>query len=600
MSDLQIVEPVTPQHPFYPFGKEELDYLLANKTPEEINTFISQRNQRIKLEEEDPLNYGRRLEPWEDSRKLLEQFDVLTLSGGHRGSKTTFCVDYCVDTLVNGPAWLKGREKDRRKKNLNVAFFHSSHKSSVIQQQYQVYQFLPPEMRDMGRSKEDKHVNINFSRKNGFSDNMFVLPNNNVGLFFQYTQDPKEWEGYEFDLVWCDELLPLNIFEILTQRLTTRRGKLISSFVPVNGYTPMVKKMASGSKVVKSLKADPAVFPDLLDAKGELPVLVKGCPKGQMPYISHCRDSNASIIYFHTIFNPYNPYDESVKKMENKSATEVKMRLYGYTDKMEGGAFPKFNPNVHVFKREAWKTIKDLPGSNFVVCDPGGSNKNWFIKWYRCTSDGNIYLYREWPDLQRYGEWAMPSEKVDYEQGPAQRLEAGRGIAAYKRLVLELEGWTYDEERGLWDDTNAEVIEERLMDARFSVDAKAGEGTSILALMDEEQTNDRGHVVGPMMLWNQARGNGAMGGMKPTEIGLQMIAELMDYNEDRPVNAMNQPRWYVHEDCAQSIYCYQEYTALGTEKCALKDLADCDRYLVSSDVSFIDKDGLECIGGGSY
>ena len=45
---------------------------------------------------------------------------------------------------------------------------------------------------------------------------------------------------------------------------------------------------------------------------------------------------------------------------------------------------------------------------------------------------------------------------------------------------------------------------------------------------------------------------------------------------------------------------YEEYTALGTEKCALKDLIDVDRYLVSSDVSFIDSKGLECFGGGSY
>jgi hypothetical protein len=593
-------EPIFPEHPFYPLTQDKLIAFIEAYGEEKTYEILLDRNRQITLEQEDPLNYGKRLEPWLDTRKLLETFDVVTLSGGHRGSKTSFCVDYCVDTLINGPAWLSGRQRERRTRNLNVAFFHSSHKSSVIQQQYQVYQFLPPALRDMGRSKEDKHVNINFSRKNGFSDNMFVLPGNNVGLFFQYTQDPKEWEGYEFDLVWCDELLPLAICEILLQRLTTRRGKLLSSFVPVNGYTPMVKKYAAGSKVVESKPADPQLFPDLIDRNGNLPTLVRGCPKGEMPYVSHCRDSNAAIIYFHTVMNPYNPYEETVKKMENKSATEVKMRAYGYTDKMEGGAFPKFSQRVHVIKREAWDKLKDLPGSNFVVCDPGGSNKNWFIKWYKCTHDGNVYLYREYPDFQRYGEWAMPGEKVDYEAGPAQRLEAGRGIAAYKELILKAEGWTYDEERGIWNGEHAEEIEERLMDPRFSVDARGGEGTSIIQLMEDEQMNEKGHAYGPSMWWNQARGNGAKSGMKPTEIGLQMLAELMDYNEDKPVNAMNCPRWYVHEDCKQSIYAYEEYTALGTEKCALKDIVDADRYLVSSDVSFIDSANLECIGGGSY
>jgi hypothetical protein len=581
--------------------QEKLAEMIGKYPPERVIELLDLRNERIRLEENDPLNYGTKLEPWKDSSELLKKYDILTLSGGHRSSKTTFCCDYVVDTLINGPAWLDGRARERRKTNLNIACFHSSHKSSVIQQQYQIYQTLPPDIRDLGRIKEDKHVKVTFTRANGFGkENMFVLPGNNVCMFFQYTQDPKEWEGYNLDLVWCDELLPLPIAEILLQRLVTRKGKMLSSFVPVNGYTPMVKKYAAGSKIVQTKPADPDVFPSLLDAKGKLPVLVQGCPKGEMPYISHCRDSNAAMIYFHTSLNPYNPYDETVKKMENKSASEVKMRVYGYTDKMDGGAFPKFNPSVHVFTREEWKVIRDKPGSNFVVCDPGGSKKNWFIGWFRCTNDGNVYMYREWPDLPNYGEWALPSDKKDYVAGPAQSMEAGRGCPAYKQLILESEGWIWDRETGVWDGSSAEVIEERIIDPRYGVDARAGEGTSIVALMEEEDKDKDGLVVGPRMYWSPARGNGGREGLNPNEMGLQMVAELMDYNEDQPVNAMNEPRWYVHEDCKQSIYCYQEYTDDGTSKCALKDVSDIMRYLVASDVSFIDKESLSTLGGGSY
>jgi hypothetical protein len=39
---------------------------------------------------------------------------------------------------------------------------------------------------------------------------------------------------------------------------------------------------------------------------------------------------------------------------------------------------------------------------------------------------------------------------------------------------------------------------------------------------------------------------------------------------------------------------------MGTEKDALKDIIDPDRYLVSSDVYFIDTQGMQCLGGGSY
>jgi len=343
-------------------------------------------------------------------------------------------------------------------------------------------------------------------------------------------------------------------------------------------------------------KADPQLFHDLVK-KGKLPSLVKGCPPGQMPYTADCRDNNGSIIYFHSEMNPFNPYSEIVDKCQGRSTNDIKMRAYGYAERMDSGAFPKFG-KPHIMTRDRWLDVQKLSGSRFVVADPGG-NKNWFIKWYFCTKDGCAHVYREFPDLQRYGEWAVPSDKLDFKAGPAQRMEAGRGIEGYKQLILELEGWVRTP-TGEWDGSHAEVIEERIMDARFGGDERYGEGTSIINLMEEEQVDSMGKIAGPRMWWNPARGNGSRGGLKPTEIGIQMLNEMMDYNEEQPVNAMNCPRWYVHEDCQQSIYAYQEYTALGTEKDALKDIIDPDRYLVSSDVSFIDKENLQCISGGSY
>ena len=194
----------------------------------------------------------------------------------------------------------------------------------------------------------------------------------------------------------------------------------------------------------------------------------------------------------------------------------------------------------------------------------------------------------------------MPSEKVDFKPGPAQRMEAGRGIEGYKKLVLELEGWKQIEETGLWDGSEAEEIEERIIDARFGADERYGEGTSIIGLMEQEQAGPNGHIVGPRMWWNQARGGGAKSGLRPTEIGIQMINEMMDYNFEEPVNAMNRPRWYVLEHCQQSIYAYQEYTGTGTEKCALKDVVDPDRYLMGSIEYWLDSGSLDCISGGSY
>jgi hypothetical protein len=595
---MQILDPIRPDHPIYPFDSDLLKELMDTRPIEDVNSFIDARNKKIKLMEDDPLRHGVKLDHWKDTRNLLKQHNELLIMGGNRASKTISCVDYIVDTMINGPAWLDGREKQRRKEGLNIACLHSSAKSSIVQQQWEIYKYLPPEIRDMGKDKKNKHANVTFSRKTGFSDNVFILPNGNMCLFFNYNQEVGDLEGYEYDLVWCDELVPKAFVEALRFRLATRSGKLIVSFTPVQGFTPTVKMFVAGSVTRESRPADTKLFPDLVDVKGDLPKLVKDCPKGEMPYIADCRDESSAIIYYHSKMNPFNPYDEIVNRCAGKSSNDVKMRAYGYATRMDNGAFPKFG-KPHVFTQKEWIDIQKQAGARFCVADPGG-NKNWFIKWYFCTRGGEVHLYREWPDLQQYGEWAIPSDKIDFKQGPAQRVSFGNGIEGYKKLILGLEGWKYDDDTGIWDNSEAEVIEERLIDPRFSVDERFGEGTSIMHMMEDEQTDHQGRVVGPRMFWNQARGNASRGGMKPTEISIQMINELMDYNDEKPVNAMNHPRWFVHENCQQSIYAYQEYTGMGTEKDALKDIIDPDRYLVSSDVYFIDSSQMQCLGGGTY
>jgi hypothetical protein len=570
---MELIDFYRPEHPIYPATTDLLDVLVKEKTEEEINAFIVHRNEQIKKMEQDPLRHGVKLDPWKEMRNLLVDHSEVLIMGGNRASKTVGCVDYVVDTMVNGPAWLDGREKERRKGNLNIACLHSSAKSSIVQQQWEIYKYLPPEIRDMGKSKKHRHANVTFQRKTGFSDNMLILPNGNMCLFFNYNQEVGDLEGYEYDLVWCDELVPKAFIEALRFRLATRSGRLLVSFTPVQGFTPTVKMYVAGSVTDKTKPADPRLFPELTNSKGKLPKLIKDCPVGHMPFTAKCKDPNAAIIYYHSIDNPY-------------------------ATRMDNGAFPKFSKH-HIFNQETWAGVQRQEGARFCVADPGG-NKNWFIKWYFCTRNGEVYLYREWPDMMQYGEWAIASEKLDYKAGPAQRMSFGNGIEGYKKLILELEGWKYDEERGIWDDSDAEIIEERIIDPRFGVDDRFGEGTSIINMMEEEQTDWRGLVVGPRMWWNQARGNASKGGLKPTEISIQMINELMDYNDEKPVNAMNCPRWYVHERCQQSIFAYQEFTGMGTEKDSLKDIIDPDRYLVSSDVYFIDSEGMECIGGGTY
>ena len=101
-----------------------------------------------------------------------------------------------------------------------------------------------------------------------------------------------------------------------------------------------------------------------------------------------------------------------------------------------------------------------------MTCDPAG-NKNWFLKWHLIDDIGRVFLYREWPDFKTYGEWTLPGNKPDGIPGPAQTSGMGKSILSYKKLILEAEGWVYDDEIGTWLGTKSEEIYERLIDPRF-------------------------------------------------------------------------------------------------------------------------------------
>lgn len=606
---MDLIDIYRPDYPGFKATKKSLDAMLKKHGIGETNRLLLDRNKMIRLAESDPLNYGTKLPHWKTVSDMLRVKDEVLLNGGNRGAKTEFCFNYTADLLVNGLPWLDGEEKKRRSKNLIVACFHSNSQSSIIQQQFGLYNYLPPDIRDMGKgkkaSKETKHANVSFLRATGFANNSIIMPNGNVCLFYSYGQDPKDiGQGYDYDFAWGDELMPIDLLEFIAIRLVSRSGKLLLSFAPITGHTPTVARFQDGSTITSSSPADPELFPGLADKDGNLPRLVKGCPKGEMPYTADCRNPKQGIVYFHSIMNPFSPYKNIVNKCMNKSSDFVKMVAYGYATKMDSGAFPRFGNN-HIIDKKRLEEIKQQPHCLYCSADPAG-RKSWFISWYIVTNNNEVVIYREWPTFQEWGEWAFPPKGKredgpsarDYLPGPAQRAGAGWGIEEYKDLVLKLEGWTQDYESGLWDGTNAEVMEERIIDPRFSKQAPGGEGTDILSLMEDEQVGFNGHVIGPRMEWSQARGNAAMGGLNPTDIGIQIINGYMSYNDEKPIDALNHPRLYVLDDCKQNIYAFQHYSAMGTEKDALKDIVDPTRYLLASEVNYLDSSQLQCLGGG--
>lgn len=551
----------------------------------ELETALRNRAEAIALRTSDPLRYGYEPPTFKQARDLVAEFDEILLQGGNREGKTNFAAKFCVETLVNEPGSI-------------VAFFHSSETSSRNQQQPVVFSFLPPEWRAIAQkatraANKKADTYLSYSKGTGFTGNQFILPNGSMALFFNYKQDVGVMEGYAFRLVWFDELVPPAFLDALAFRLDPSvRLVVLTTFTPVRGYTQVVANYIAGGKVVKSLPAG------LLAADK---VHVPGCAPGHMPYVMRGRRPNSAVLFFHNGSNPFGAGKKVREKLAGATATTIMMRAYGWASKQIAGVFAKFSAEVHVIPRAKWLAMSKGPGTRYCVTDPR-PGANWFIKWYFVTPEGRSIVYREWPDKARHGEWAIPpTDGSDgklgrtWRSGPAMYDGAGRGIIAYKDLILRAEGWRYDEEKSAWDDSAAEKIERRLIDPRMGGTEipSAEEGTSLIALMDEEQRDGRGRLVGPSMLWEPAPG-GDVGA------GVEMIASRMDYDDTRPADALNCPAWFVVDDCEQSILAYQEYTNAGGEKDALKDIVDCDRYFVTDDCAYVAPQAMKIRRGGYY
>jgi tetratricopeptide (TPR) repeat protein len=82
--------------------------------------------------------------------------------------------------------------------------------------------------------------------------------------------------------------------------------------------------------------------------------------------------------------------------------------------------------------------------------------------------------------------------------------------------------------------------------------------------------------------------------------GIAMINDMLFYNPQKPVDAINQPRLYISENCKNTIYALQTYTGADKKLGAVKDWIDILRYVCLSDAMFIDGGSMKSRGGGSY
>ena len=632
MSGQQQIElPKVTPHPLVPwFSDEEVQAMLLQPDgAAAIAEFAAEREEMILKINADAYHEGFEFPHWHDADKLAHEKQLAYASGGKRASKSWWAAKRVMQAAVLYPG-------------TKIWCFQGSDTTSITEQQGLLWHYMPPNLRALNNKRHPVYK-ISHSEANGFSAaprNKFILPNRSQVHFLTYNQNPQEYQGWKLGCpshlvdriqaklreenierykaddskrpwgelseaeqwliqwrgvppnvgAWPDEKLTLIWLQTLKQRCSDHSAKVLWTFSTMEGLTDTMKEVIGEARTIESRPAE------LLSDR----VNVQDCPRGHMPYIQQPSDPNMGVIYFFSEFNPLGNYGGKggVKSLcEGKDSRYVEMHAYGYARDTGMRACPNFGPcniidDEHVPKE----------GTRYTITDPAGK-RNWATIWVLVTPGAvpEYFIYRDWPDAQTYGEWALPDDggasgqktKYDGKPGPAQR-SLGYGFGKYKWMLLEKEG--AGEKKG-------EEIAMRFMDPRAAsapqIESQGGTTMAMqLAQEDEIFVNGERVKVPGMQFIPVPCKKGAFG--EETE-GLSQLNDLLDWDPEQPmVQGMNSPRLWVAKSCRQVIWALSNYTGMDGSKAACKDFVDPVRYAAQAQLMHITEQMREGQWGGSY
>lgn len=501
---------------------------------------------RVEVEENgklDPVEWGWVLPGWRQSMAAWKSHHIHVILGGNRSSKSSYAARLCVWAARTIP-------------EAEIRCWHVNQDRSVEDQQRFIWEALPEALKASGKRK-GPNWSIQYTQKNGFAGNVCILPplpgcvrggTIKFNNYRQFQQDEQVAEGFKAHLVWADEEMPHKLFETMLPRLWDHHGRLVMTFTTLQGWTPLIQDVLGRAEAVEKR------FADLLNTK--------------LPVIQDSRSRpGARIFYFWTEDNPFINAGYFKEGLNGRPKEEILARAYGVPSKSATSRFPKFSREVNVVKKAdlPWVKQADIPVIRWMALDPAGS-KAWFMVWVAIDATGAWYVYREHPT----DTWAEASSDVKGKRGPGQR-GSGMGIDDYVGLITDLEG-----EEQIW---------ERVIDPRMgAAEVKTREGaTSIISELDSAG-----------MVFQPAPG-------VDIEHGLQLLNDLMTYDDQKPVSAMNRPKFFVSEECENTIFALLEYTGAGGKDEAVKDPVDVLRYLAVAGAEFIDPKMPVVTGGmGGY
>jgi len=533
-------------------------------TPDQLADFWRIREEQIANEKNDPLRYEWEPEAWRRADQILDEHRELLILGGNRSGKSSFAAKRIMRSMLDKP---DGR----------FWCFQETAANSVEMQQPLLWKYMPPELR---HTKKSRITNISYGQKTGFAENSFVLPSGSQVWCRNYSQDVSTIEGGEVDGIWFDELVPLNFLDTARYRLITRKGWLLLTFTPIEGYSAVVKDYLAGAKTLEDREAELLPVYGKADEAGVKPLT----GYERLPVLQEPVRRKGRVTYFWTQDNPFSGYPELRTELLKAKKDEILVRAYGVPTKSIGNQFPRFNDKVHVLPDDRIPTA----GTHYHVVDPC-SGRNWFMIWARFDEIGRCFIIEEWPNQDRYipgwgfpGAWAEPDGKRhDGRPGDAQK-SCGFGLVEYKAEIdaVELElGKLAGRPPG-----EPIPVFERLMDSRYGNAATvAREGAT--TLIDECAELGLNFLAAPGDAIHE---------------GVSLINDWLSYDPAKPISATNQPRLYISERCKNTIYALQEWTGRDGKSGSCKDPVDVLRYLVLSGATHHHDTDLSFQPLGSY
>jgi len=518
-------------HPILKPPSDEEIVLLGEKDPNLLVDLHKAHEGRIEASIDDPIRYGFDLNGWNRIRDGLGEFDECLTLGGNRSGKTTGCAKIMMQSVMEN-------------NNGHIVCFSQNADTSVKVQQAAVWEMMPKEFKKKTKSIEGY---INFSMQNGFTGSSFIFPDTKTRVDFktytQFSNNQTILEGFEFGFknpkainlgAWLDEYLgDATLVNTLRFRLATRNSKLLIGFTPIDGYTPFISEYLKGAETLETREAE------LLNNKS-------------LPVKQYSSERDASIVYLHSDENPFGGYERIAKDLKTASEEEILVRAYGVPVKSMTTLLPLFNTEVNVLGDKENKygmKFPDISEKNkytcYMVVDPAGA-RNYTAIWAGVDEDKNVFIRQEFPDRNRYGEWAIFGDPK-WRYGPAAK-KIGLNVEGYVELFKEVE-----EDLGI-------NIFERIGDSRF--------------FAKENENNDDLYRAFDDYGMNFLASDGRI-----EEMGINALDEWFNYNPNIPIDEANRPQCYIHEDCGNLIDSLINYGSNGKADEALKDFFDVIRYL---------------------